>query len=183
MTESIGERIKGLRAQQGMTLAELGEKVNLSTSYLSQVERDRTTPSLATLTAIARVLNVGLRYFFETPVEPVCIVRAESYRNGDTPDGAVQQRCLTPESASNKLTVRRIALRPHASYGDLTTFTGDELVFVLTGELKVVVGEEMFVLGTGDSVHYDASQPHRWSNDGDEPCLLIWSQALAVLER
>ena len=68
MADSIGERIKALRSDQGLTLARLGEKTGLSTSYLSQIERDKTTPSLVTLTAIARPLNVGVRYFFETEV-------------------------------------------------------------------------------------------------------------------
>jgi transcriptional regulator with XRE-family HTH domain len=64
LTKSIGERIKALRTERRLTLAGLGEKVTLSVSYLSQIERDKTTPSLSTLMDIAKVLNVGLRYFF-----------------------------------------------------------------------------------------------------------------------
>ena len=64
MESSIGERMKSLRVERGMTLAELAEQVNLSTSYLSQIERDRTMPSLSTLVDIAQGLKVEPRYFF-----------------------------------------------------------------------------------------------------------------------
>jgi transcriptional regulator with XRE-family HTH domain len=85
MSESVGKRIKALRVEQGLTLARLSQKANISTSYLSQIERDRTTPSLNTLMGIARAFNVGLRYFFETDDEVARIVRARDDLDGDEP--------------------------------------------------------------------------------------------------
>jgi len=178
LAESIGERIKALRTEQGMTLAGLGEKASLSTSYLSQIERDKTTPSLSTLTALAKVLNVKLRYFFETEAEAACVVRADKGQDESVPDSTTRQR-LTPTVGSNKLEICRVALQPHAPSEQLATFPGEEFILVLEGELTILVGDEHFSLAAGDSIHYDAAQPHCWNNDGDQPCAVIWSRAFS----
>jgi transcriptional regulator with XRE-family HTH domain len=183
MPESIGERIKALRTEQGMTLAELGEKVKLSTSYLSQIERDKTAPSLSTLMDIANTLNVEPRYFFETEAEVAYILRASGGQDSLAPDSSVARLRLTPDVGSSKLEAYRVILQPHASFERLELFSGEEFGFVLTGELTIGVGDEQFVLAAGDSIHYDASQPHCWSNAGDEPCVVIWGRAVASLER
>jgi transcriptional regulator with XRE-family HTH domain len=183
LLESIGERIKALRTEQGMTLAELGGKADLSTSYLSQIERDKTTPSLSTLTCIAKALNVGLRYFFETEAEVAYVVRAGGGQNGLTSDSSIIRQRLMPEAGSNKIEICRVVLEPHTSSEQFVPYPGEEFVFVLAGELTVVAGDEQFVLAAGDSIHYDALQPHCWSNEGGEPCLAIWSRATARLER
>lgn len=179
MAESIGERIKALRTEQRMTLAELGEKAGLSTSYLSQIERDKTTPSLSTLTAIAKALDARLRYFFESKAEAACIVRADKGQDEYVSDSPITRQRLTPEVGSGRLEICRVNFRPHVPPEQLATFPGEELVFVLAGRLSMVVGDEQFDLAAGDSIHYDAIQPHGWSNKGDEPCVVVWSRALA----
>jgi transcriptional regulator with XRE-family HTH domain len=183
MPESIGERIKALRTEQGMTLAELGEKVKLSTGYLSQIERDKAAPSLSTLMDIAKALNVGPRYFFETEAEVAYILRAHGGQNSLAPDSPVARLRLTPDVGSSKLEAYRVILQPHASSEQLDLFSGEEFGFVLTGELTIRVGDEQFVLAAGDSIHYDAFQPYGWSNAGDEPCVVIWGRAASPLER
>lgn len=164
-----------------MTLAELGDKAKLSTSYLSQVERDKTTPSLSTLADIAAALNVRLRHFFETEAELASVVRADSARDGLVPEGQMACLRLTPEIGNSKLETYRVALKPHSTSEQLPILAAEEFVFVVAGELTVCAGGESFMLTPGDSIHYDAKQPHYWSNDGDEPCSVIWSRATAWL--
>ena len=183
MVKSIGERIKSLRTEQGMTLAGLGGKVNLSVSYLSQIERDKTTPSLSTLMDIAKALNVGLRYFFETEVEAAYVVRADKGQDSLAPDSPIARLHLTPEVGSSKLETYRVILQPHTSSAQHAPFAGEEFGFVLAGKLTISVGDEQFVLDAGDSIHYDALQPNCWSNEGNESCVVIWSRAISRLER
>jgi transcriptional regulator with XRE-family HTH domain len=114
MPESIGERIKALRTEQGMTLAELGEKVKLSTSYLSQIERGKTAPSLSTLMDIAKALNIAPRYFFETGAEAACILRAGEGQDSPASHSPVVCLRLTPDLGSSKLAAYRVILQPHA---------------------------------------------------------------------
>jgi transcriptional regulator with XRE-family HTH domain len=183
VVKSIGERIKSLRTEQGMTLAGLGEKVNLSVSYLSQIERDKTTPSLSTLMDIAKVLNVGLRHFFETEAEAAYVVRADKGPAGLAPDSPIAHLRLTSEVGSSKIEAYRTILQPHTSSEQLAPFAGEEFGFVLTGTLTIHVGDEQFVLDAGDSIHYDALQPRCLSNEGEEPCVVIWGRASSRLER
>jgi len=183
MPVCIGERIKALRTERGITLAELGEKVKLSTSYLSQIERDKTTPSLSTLLEIAKVLNVGPRYFFEIEAEAAYILRSGTEQNNHNSADPVLQVRLTPNTRNNKLEIYRVQLEPHTSLEQLDPFSGEVLGFVLSGELTVKVGDEQYVLSAWDSIHYDASQPYFWINAGDEPCVVIWGRAASSLER
>lgn len=178
VTQSIGARIRTLRTEQELTLAELAERCSLSTSYLSQVERDKTTPSLPTLTAIAGALNVHPRAFFEMASETAYVVRLED-RNG----GKEQpERLLTPNGAS-KLVLKHVLTQPGESSEFLPTYPGEELLFILSGQLRVDVGNECFTLTQGDSLHYDAAQPHMWSNECQEACAFIWSRVAGPLER
>ncbi len=180
LVKSIGERIKALRTEQGMTLAGLGEKVALSVSYLSQIERDKTTPSLSTLMDIAKVLNVGLRYFFETEAEAAYVVRADQGEADLARDSSAASLHLTPEVGSSQIEAYRVVLQPYTSPQQLAPFVGEEFVFVLAGKLTLSVGDEQFVLDVGDSIHYDARQLHCWHNADSEPCALIWGRAASL---
>jgi transcriptional regulator with XRE-family HTH domain len=163
-----------------MTLTELGEKVSLSASHLSQIERDKTAPSLSTLIGIARALNVGPRYFFETEVDAAYIQRADIGQDNPAPNRRIECLRLTPQIVSSKLVVYRVILQPHTSPEQLELFSGEEFGFVLTGELTITVGDEQFVLDACDSIHYDAFQPRYWSNERDEPCVVIWGRAASL---
>ncbi len=180
MPEGIGERIKILRTEQGLTLAELGEKASLSASYLSQIERDKTAPSLSTLMEIARALNIGPRYFFETEADIAYIQRVGIGDGNHAPGRHIEQLQLTPRTGSSKLEVRKVILQPHTAPEQLELFSGEEFGFVLSGELTIRVGNEQFALAAGDSIHYDAFQPHYWSNAGDRPCVVIWGRAVSL---
>jgi transcriptional regulator with XRE-family HTH domain len=180
LMKSIGERIKALRTEQGMTLAGLGEKVALSVSYLSQIERDKTTPSLSTLMDIAKSLNVELRYFFETEAEAAYVVRAGQGQADLAPDSSAACLRLTPEVGSSRIEAYRVVLQPHTSPEQLAPFAGEEFVFVLAGKLTLSVGDEQFVLDAGDSIHYDALQPHCWRNESSEASAVFWGRAASL---
>jgi transcriptional regulator with XRE-family HTH domain len=179
----IGEHIKRLRTEKGMTLAELGEKVKLSTSYLSQIERDKTTPSLSTLLDIAKALDVGPRYFFEINAETAYILRPGTGQDTSTPDAAALPQRLTPTAGNNEFEVYRVQLEPHTAYKPLGPFSGEVLGFVLSGELILESGDEKYILAAGDSIHFDASQPYNQMNAGDVPCVVIWGRAGSSIKR
>jgi transcriptional regulator with XRE-family HTH domain len=177
MKGSIGYRVKALRTVKDMTLAELGEKLNLSTSYMSQIERDRINPSLTTLMNIARVLEVDPRYFFESGDDTALVTRSDQVIEPEIFKPNMIQYPLSPQDASNRLHVFRVVILPNSSAYEFDTYNGEEMCFVLDGELTVEAGEEIFILIAGDSIHYDALLPHSWSNRSDQICELIWSRA------
>jgi transcriptional regulator with XRE-family HTH domain len=180
LADSLGERIKTLRTEQGMTLAELGEKANLSISYLSQIERDKTSPSLNTLETIARSLNTGLRYLFESDNEVAFVVRANKSTGAVIPGAPVDRYPLMPSSGNPEIEVYRITIQPNSATEEIVQFAGEEIIFVLGGELAIMIGDEQFVLKPGDSIHYDALLMHRWKNAGNQPCVMIWGCARSL---
>jgi transcriptional regulator with XRE-family HTH domain len=177
MENSIGERVKSLRINRQMTLAVLGEKVNLSTSYLSQIERDRTNPSLTTLMHIARSLNVEPRYFFESSDDTTLVLRAGQVIQPENLNPAMVRYPLSPEDPGNTLQIYRVVIQPHSLLQEFEAFSGEQMCFVLSGELNIVIGGETHVIKAGDSIHYDALLLHSWRNQSDQPCELIWSRA------
>ena len=180
MAETIGERIKTLRTSQGMTLAELGEKANLSTSYLSQIERDKTSPSLTTLETIAKSLNIGLRTLFETDDEAAFVLRASKETNTPTHRVPVVRQPLMPQIGNPEIEVYRITFHPRSAPEQIEQFAGEEIIYVLDGELTISIGDEQFVLATGDSIHYDALLIHNWRNESNDFCNIIWGRARAL---
>jgi transcriptional regulator with XRE-family HTH domain len=180
LDESIGERIKTLRTGQGMTLAELGEKANLSTSYLSQIERDKTSPSLTTLETIAKSLNTGLRALFETDDEGAFVLRARKETNTPTHRDSVGRQPLMPQIGNPEIEVYRITFNPRSAPEQIEQFAGEEIIYVLNGELTISVGDEQFFLTASDSIHYDAQLSHSWQNKSNDFCTIIWGRARAL---
>jgi transcriptional regulator with XRE-family HTH domain len=180
LAESIGERIKTLRTGLGMTLAELGEKANLSTSYLSQVERDKTSPSLTTLETIAKSLNIGLRSLFETDDEAVFVLRGSKGTHTPTHRDPIMRQPLMPQMGNPEIEVYRITFHPHSAPEQINQFAGEEIIYVLNGELTISIGDEQFVLTAGDSIHYDALLIHNWKNESNDFCTIIWGRARSL---
>ena len=179
--QNLGKRLRALRGQRDLTLVQLGQQVSLSASYLSQIERGVTMPSLPRLTALARALDVGVGYFFEDAVSSPCVVRANrGTRLGEPTDITVE--LLSADPSNKTIQPYRIACQPGSSRHRPSTFPGEECGFVLKGQLTVKVGEESFVLEAGDSIHYQRLQPHSWRNDGEGECVAIWAVSPPISE-
>jgi transcriptional regulator with XRE-family HTH domain len=174
VVQNLGKRLRALRNEQGLTLVQLGQQVSLSASYLSQIERGETTPSLSRLTTIAKALDVEVRYFFEEDVSAPCIIRLNQGKRLSGTANAIME-LLSADLTDKKIQPYRLVCQPGASRDQPPTHPGEELGFVLKGQLTVTVGEETFVLKAGDSIHYETLQPHSWRNEGDEECIAIWA--------
>jgi len=151
----------------------LGQQVGLSASYLSQVERGVTTPSLSRLTAIAEALDVGVRFFFEDEASSPRVIRSDQGRKLNNSATNTILELLSADLPGQEIQPYRVICNPGASTDQLPTHPGEELFFVVKGQLTVTVGEERFVLEAGDSLHYQAIQPHSLRNEGDKECIAI----------
>jgi len=170
--QNIGIRLRGLRHNQGLTLAELGQQVGLSASYLSQIERDITIPSLSKLTVIARELGVGIGYFFEDESPSVSVVESSRGKRIDRTNNTVVE-LLSAAPSDKSIQPCRVICQPGGSREQAPVYPGEGFCFVLRGRLTVTVGEETYTLGPGDSIHHEALEPHSWRNDYDEECIFI----------
>ena len=131
-------------------------------------------PSLVSLSSIARALGVEMSYFVGTP-PPGQIVR-----RGDAPEylqlggaaPAVYVR-LSGQHEERKLEALHITVPPGQS-SSLSHREGEGFWYVLEGKLEVWVGNEHFLLGSGDSAHFDQRHAYRMQNVGDTPVRMIW---------
>jgi transcriptional regulator with XRE-family HTH domain len=179
--ESLGKNLRALRKEEGLTLQQLGERVGLSASYLSQVERGVTLPSLSRLTSIAEALGVEVRVFFEDDATSPCVVRAHEGKKLRCGPG-ISVELLSAHPFGKNIQPHCLVLRPGAGREDSSVYPSEECGFVLRGELTVTVGEETFVLAAGDSIHYHRHQPHSWRNNGDQECVVLWTVSPPLAE-
>jgi transcriptional regulator with XRE-family HTH domain len=170
----LGKRLRDLRHKQGLTLAELGRQAGLSASYLSQVERGITMPSLSKLTTIARELDVGVGHFFEDDHSAPRVIESTQGKRIDDTNGIIVE-LLSAAPSDKSIQPHRVVCQPGASWEQPPVHPGEGFCFVLRGQLTVTVGEETFLLDSGDSIHYQAHQPHSWRNKHHEECTFIWA--------
>ncbi|WP_296186743.1 helix-turn-helix domain-containing protein [Pseudomonas sp. UBA1879] len=173
----LGERIRGLRKRQGLTLAELAKRSQLSVGYISQLERDLSRPSVDTLLKIGRCLGVNIQWFFSTKsdvseADAGYVVRKESRQNIHYDDGIYDQ-LLTP-SPSGQIEMVHSRFPPGAYNRTSYTHEGEEVGYVLSGTFELWVGERHFQLAEGDSFRFSSQEPHRYGNPGDSDAVVLW---------
>ena len=177
---AIGAAIRDRRRRLGMTLQGLADGCELSVPFLSQVERDLAMPSLVSLTSIASALGVDMSYFVGTP-PPGQIVR-----RGDEPEhlhfgtGPVAYTRLSGRHEERKMEALHITVPPGLD-SPSTHREGEGFWYVLEGHLDVWIGQDHFVLGAGDSAHFDQRHSYRMRNQGDEAVRMIWVGTPALL--
>ncbi|MDH6676803.1 transcriptional regulator with XRE-family HTH domain [Rhodococcus sp. LBL1] len=159
--------VRTIRTQQGLTLEALAERTGLTRSYLSKVERGRSTPSIAAALSISRALDVDVSRLFSAAgiEEKVTIERA-----GERESGA-DDRYRPVASAMLGKVMTPFVVRPGTEYGDegYREHPGQEFVFVHAGAVEIDFDGRTTALATGDSVYFDATVPHRMRALGDEP--------------
>lgn len=151
----------------------------MSFSYLSQVERDNATPTLGTLAQIARALDVGVDYFIQTPRPADSVTRDGERMRFSINGSSLEYERLGAEVPGNELSAFIIHM-PQGFQSETVSHEGEEIIYVLEGEIAQVVDGVTFRLGAGDSLHYRGSSPHSYRNDGEKPARLLWSGTLTL---
>ena len=183
----IGQTLRRIRLERGLTLRELAEACELSTSFLSQAERGLSSISVATLERVAGALGLSLREFFALADPPASGERrSEILRSDDQPavnlsEGAIKYRFLNRDVPGRLFEVV-IGEIPAGYTYPLASHEGEEFGFVLEGKLRLSFEEIDHVLGPGDSYHFGAFTVHGYEAIGDEDVRLLWVQTLKDLQ-
>lgn len=168
----IGGRLRALRLKRKMGLVQLGRHTGLSAAMLSKLERGRLFPTLPTLLRIALVFDVGLDYFFAEggPRRTLGIVRAGDRlafkeRLGRR-EAAWEFECLDFTATERRMNAYRVRFLRTAPNPPLHDHPGAEFLHLLAGRIEIVVAGEHHVLAAGDSIYFDATQPHGYRRLG-----------------
>ncbi len=171
----IGSIIRKLRRKQGISIEQLAEKTGLSTGLISQLERDITGPSVASLWKISKALNVSINYFFEEYEDNNPIVRKSERKKIQLPNSNITYELLCP-NLQKSIEMLLVKIEPgECSTEDLISHEGEECGYVFQGTLKVKWGDKEYILDEGDSIYFDSTVPHRYVNSGDVTSVSIWS--------
>ncbi len=177
---ALGSLIRRLRRERGMSLRDLGRATGFSISFLSLVERGRSSISLTSLHTVAVALGVDMSAFFPAPDgrEPPAAVHV-SRASGDSRlsiGSAHTYRLLGAPAFERELEPLLVTIETGAPADprDVYAHDGEEFAYVLSGELVFEVDGVAHVLQAGDSIHFRSSVPHRVRNEGDRPAEALW---------
>lgn len=169
---SIGYKLKQIREQKGYTLKQLAEYSGLSIGFISQVERDQTDPSLASLKKLSHGLGIKLKDLFDQE-ECAHTVIKKGMGSMLNLDSSVSCELLAP--AMDKTMEPMIKhISPGGESGLVPGHSGEEFIWVIHGTLRVTLSDKVYILTDGDSIYFQAFQTHSWKNVGSDDCEAMW---------
>ncbi|MGF6158856.1 transcriptional regulator with XRE-family HTH domain [Ensifer sp. KUDG1] len=175
----VGALVRARRRQMHMTLQALSDAAGVSVGYLSQIERDLAMPSLGTLAQIAQGLGAELNHFILAPAIDTGLSRAEGRMVFSVGGSPVSYERIGADFAGNQLSSFVITIPPgHRS--EVFSHEGEELVYMLEGEILFGLDGDDTMLSPGDGLHFRGIQPHYWWNRTDKPVRLIWTGTLPL---
>ncbi len=171
---AIGWRIRAIRQGQRMTIEQVAESTGLTKGFLSRVERDLTSPSVASLVTLCQVLSIPIGDLFLAP-ETHLTRLAEAPRISLGGEG-IAEHLLTSRS-ERRLQVIRAVIEPRGR-GEDELYSVDcevETLHVVQGRLELILSNERFVLEQGDTLTFPGREPHTWVNPADEQAIVLWT--------
>ena len=174
---SLGPLLREARRRESLTLQQLADRASLSVSYLSQIERNLLTPSVATLKRIAAALRIPTGQLI-TPDggagrSMVALTRVRDRKRLTFPESSIRYELLVPDFR-RRASALWVTAEPNASSGPEQTHEGEDIVVVLQGQLSVEVAGVWYDLRTGDSLTFNSELPHRWCNRGRTVAKAVW---------
>jgi len=157
----LGVKIRSIRSERGMTLKTLADQTGFSISFLSQLERGKSSATLESLKKISIAFGVNPSYFFEeeeTDGQKSLVIDQRM----DAHD--IYYKDLGTMVAHRDFAPLLVILKPGQTEGNLITHKGQEFLYVLEGTLTVRLENEIHELGPTDSFMLDSTRPHYWYN-------------------
>ncbi|MEW6623481.1 MAG: XRE family transcriptional regulator [Bacillota bacterium] len=169
----LGEKIRNIRSEKNMSLRDLADKTGLTASFLSQVERDLTEPSITSLRKIAEALEVPIFFFLLETTEKSPVIRKSERKVLRLPQSNLVFELLSPDlEKSMEIMIAR--LKPGAvSCEEPLSHPGEECIVILEGTMEISVGSDTYVLEEGDSIYYHSAIPHILKSVGDKELVFL----------
>ena len=176
-TLNIGQKLRAIRKDRGLSQRELATKAGLTNGTISLIEKNRTSPSVASLKSLLDAIPISMAEFFATLEEtdsPKVFYRADEFTElAPASAGQVSLRQLG-NATDHALQVLHETYPPGADTGaELLAHQGEEAGIVVRGTVEVTVDGAVSVLGPGDGYLFDSRLPHRFRNIGDKICEVV----------
>lgn len=172
----IGKKIKNLRLKKGLTQEELGERTDLSKGYISQIERDLSSPSIETFFDILEVLGCAPKDFFdEQELEQKVVYGEEDQTEYVDEEHGFKIQWLVPESNEKEMEPIILTLEEKGKFKEFEPSLSETFAYVLTGKIVIHLGKRVYTAKAGEVIYYHASERHQIINDhpGTSQILLV----------
>lgn len=168
MEENLGVLIKQIRKEKKMTLKTLSEETELSISFLSQLERGKSSATLNSLKKISLALDVNPGFFFNEIKEEGEATSSGAFKSRKTPSPNFTYKDLSDQLEKPAFAPMLITLKPGQNEGESFSHAGQEFLYVLKGELTLQIEDATQTLRPHESVMFDSNQVHYWYNFTNE---------------
>lgn len=171
---NVGKQIEKARKTKGWSSSELAKLAQITPSMLSQIERGLANPSIHTLKVLAKTLNVPtFSFFLEETITEDLIVKSGNRKKMIIDH--LSYELLSPDFTGNLATaIMKVPANVSSSEQPLG-HRGEEVAFILEGRITLFLGEEQYVLETGDSVKIPANMKHKWVNPFEQTAAVLFS--------
>lgn len=168
----IGAKIKRLRLSNQLTLEELANRSELTKGFLSQLERDLTSPSIATLENILEALGTNLKDFFSEDEDEQIVFSKDDFFENTQDDYKISY--IIPNAQKNEMEPILIELKEDKKSMEIDPHDGEEFGYVIQGKVILVNGEEEYDVKKGETFYLKGNLPHYIINKNDTLAKVIW---------
>ena len=170
---NIGENLKRLRIANSLTQQELADRCELTKGYISQLERDLTSPSIATLTDILECLGTDLGSFFNEAIDQKIVFKEEDVFVKESDDD-YKINWIVPNAQKNKMEPILVELGAHSRTKAYEPHEGEEFGYVLPGTIMLYYGSQSYKVKKGESFYIKTNKTHFIENTSKNPARVIW---------
>ena len=178
IVSSIGSKVRALRKQAGLSLQQLAAQSAVSAAAIHKIEQNGMVPTITTLLKVAGALGRPVSYFVdegETTSQPTVYSQPDERRPIYTSHLGIDLAGISGPYGRFMLAAAFATVKGGADSGDTPLeHPGEELVYVLTGQLEFVVAGTSYVLKPGDALHWRTMQQHEWRNPGKQDATALW---------
>lgn len=169
---NLGEKLKLYRQRCGLTQEELGDRCELTKGYISQLENEITSPSIATLSDILEALGTSLGEFFSEEKEDKIVFGRDDYFVKEEDDQSITW--LVPNSQKNEMEPIIVTLEPKAETTMDMPHEGEEFGLVLDGAITLHYGKTVVKVKKGETFYIISNKPHYLENRGSTRAKVVW---------
>jgi len=171
---NIGSKIKELRIQKNLTQEELADRCELSKGFISQLERNLTSPSIATLVDILQCLGTNLEEFFSgTSSEQVVFKKSDYFEKYDS-ELKNLIKWIIPNAQKNIMEPILLTLEAGGSTYPDNPHEGEEFGFILSGSITLHIGNRQYKVKKGESFYFTANKQHYITASEKSGATLLW---------
>lgn len=171
---NIGEKIKRIRIKNALTQEELADRCELTKGFISQLERDLTSPSITTLVDILEGLGTNLKDFFSESVDEKIVFSKEDFFETENDELNYIIKWIIPNAQKNSMEPILIEIESGGETKEDTPHEGEEFGYLINGRINLHLGDRVYKVKKGESFYFKANSNHYISNVGKTKANIIW---------